>query len=226
MTGILNLTGRLLKGALVGGIIALMGGCGILSVIGTLWGYGPLMGPYFIGYVVYYAIPVGLLVGAVISIFRMARKSPERISTFTGIWIALLLAGLVVMVVIPHLVIGEERMITHGATWAIEAEGERECAVPVVRLYLTEYAHYEDVCSAAVLEMLENGAGNEIPITYRMTYDFGDLRGYSLRKVGNLETAPREWLGGGNACGRAPFLTCNNGQVQNERMYYESSWVE
>ena len=226
MTGILNLTGRLLKGALVGGLVALMGGCGLLSVLGTLWGYGPLMGPYFISYVFYYAIPVGLLIVAVVSIFRMERNSPERVSTLTGIWIAFLLAGLVVLVVIPHLVIGEERRITHGATWAIEDEGEHECAVPVVRLYLTEYAHFEDMCSAEVLEILEKESREIIPITYGVTYDFGEARGYSLNSVGTVTLFPSEWLGGGDECGREPFPTCDSPQAKNERMLYESSWVE
>ena len=53
--GVRHLTGKLLKGALVGGIVALMLGCGFLSVLGTVSGYGPVALIYFIGYVFYYA---------------------------------------------------------------------------------------------------------------------------------------------------------------------------
>lgn len=228
MTGILNVTGRLLKGALVGGLVAMSCGFGLLTLLGVLsYGIGGLlMGVYFGALPIYYAAPVGMLVGAVASLIRMVRQG-KRIGIVAGAWAGVLLAGLVVLVVIPHLVIGEERMITHGATWAIEAEGEHECSVPVVRLYLTEYAHYEDVCSAEVLEILEKESREIIPITYGVTYDFGEARGYTLSSVGAVEINYYPiWLGGGDECGREPFPTCDSPQAKNERMLYESSWVE
>jgi hypothetical protein len=229
VTGILNLTGRLLKGALVGGLVAMSCGFGLLTLLGVLsYGIGGLlMGLYFGALPIYYAAPVGILAGAVVSLIRMVRQGDERIGAVGGVWAGVLLIGLAVLAVIPHLVIGEERMITHGATWAIEAEGEHECAVSVVRLYLLEYAQYENVCSAALLEMLETTTSDVVPITYRVTYDFGDVRGYSLRQVGDVEMAPREWLGGGSACGREPFPACDSAEAQKgDRMLYESSWVE
>lgn len=228
MTGILNVTGRLLKGALIGGLVAMSCGFGLLTLIGVLsYGIGGLlMGLYFGALPIFYVAPVGMLVGVVVAIFNLVRKPAARIGITIRVWIGLLIIGFVVLAYLPHRVIGEVRMITHGARWTIEREASEDCLVPKITLYLVEYAHYEEVCSVLSYIALSSETRDIIPMTYTVTYDFGDVRGYSLKSVGTIEIFPSGWLGGGDECGRAPFPTCDSPQAKNERMLYESSWVE
>lgn len=228
MTGILNLTGRLLKGALVGGLVGLGGSFGLITVMGLIF-YGPsglLMGFYFGALPIFYVAPIGMLVGVVVAIFNLVRKPAARIGITTKVWVGLLIIGFVVLAYLPHRVIGEVRMITHGARWTIEGEASENCLVPKITLYLVEYAHYEEVCSALSYIALSSERRDIIPITYTVTYDFGDVRGYSLKSVGTIDVFSSGWLGGGDECGREPFPTCDSPQAKNERMLYESSWVE
>lgn len=226
VTGILNVTGRLLKGALVGGIAGLCGGFVLITVVGTLFGYGPLLGLYYLNMLIYYFVPMGMLLGAVVSVFRAARQGNVRLRVVSGAWVGLLLLCLLVLAVMPHLLIGEQRTVTHGATWWIETE-RADCATPVVILLLYEYSHYEEVCSTAVLDSLQAETSAAIPISYVVTYDFGEPRGYHLSSVSAVEIDHYPmWLGGGDNCGKDPFPTCDSAQAQNDRMLYESSWVD
>ncbi len=70
----LSVLGGAIKGALIAVLMAFIG----LSIIGFLFGYGgPLLAVYFGGYLILYVAPIGLILGSVARIFRIARKSAK-----------------------------------------------------------------------------------------------------------------------------------------------------
>jgi hypothetical protein len=225
--GIWHVTTKLLKGALIGGITATVGCFILLTIVGFIFGYGgPMLALYYAGLLIFYAAPTGMLVGAVIGVIRAVRKSGARIGVVSGAWVGLLLLGFVALLIIPHRLIGEQRTITHGATWWIDSEPRTDCANPVVTLLLFEYAHHEEICSALLYIALESETREVIPITYVVTYDFGEARGYHLSSIGAVEISSySDRVGGGGSCGREPFPDCDSLQAKNDRMLYESSWV-
>lgn len=236
MTGILNLTGHLLKGALIGGIAALVGGFVALIIVGVIAGYGlgsVLMGLYFGGLVLFYACPFGMLLGAIYSVFRAVRKGESRLNIVSSLWVGVLLLVLAAVVYIPHRVIGEERTVTHSAMWVINSEQHPKCEMPVVVVVLAEYDQYEEVCSAEFLAYLESEPREILPITYNVTYDFGEIRGYHPVSIGSYELElihGRGWIGGGGGCGREFSASCprprDDSLRSQHQMLQESSWLD
>jgi hypothetical protein len=215
---------------LIGGIAALVGGFVALGIVGVIAGYGLgglLMGIYFGGLVIFYACPVGMLIGAIFTVSRAVRKGEAHLNIASILWVGVLLLVLAAVVYIPYRVIGEERTVTHAAMWIIETESEYDCATPVVILVLVEFAKYEIVCSAELLRYLEPETREVLPITYRITYDFGEPRSYQLINIGEFQLSSfSEWVGGPSGCGGGYLPPCNSPQAQNNRMLYESTWRE
>lgn len=229
MAGIVNVTGHLLKGALIGGIAALVGGFVLLGIVGVI-GYGlggVLMGVYFGGLVIFYVCPVGMFIGAVVAMLRAVRRGEARLNIASIMWVGLLLLVLAVVVYIPHHFLGEKRNITHAATWIISQEEHGECETDVAILILVEYAHYEEVCSEGFLTYLETETREILPITYTVTYNFGEPSGRELIRAGSFQIRSYpEWIGGKSGCGSEYLPPCDSPQAQNESMLYESTWEE
>lgn len=235
MTNLLNLTGHLLKGVLIGGIAALVGGFVLLGIVGVIAGYGLgglLMGIYFGGLVIFYACPVGMFVGAFIATLRAVKKGEARLNIASILWLGVLLLVLAAVVYIPHRVIGEERQVTHAAMWVVNSEQHPDCEIPVAVLVLVEYNQYEEVCSVEFLAYLESEPGKILPITYNVTYDFGEVRGYHPVSVGTYKLEVmrgRGWIGGGSGCGREFSASCPRPRDDSLRSQYqmlqESSWA-
>lgn len=242
------LTGlRIFGGAVVGGFAAIAGGFVLLAIIGILL-YGPfgfLMGFYFAGGLILYGGPFGMAFGAIITIIWIDVKHrenkpnqqenyPHRTKASTIFWIGLSLIVISGLAVIPFVMTNVNREVTHGARWYFTAEltedrfmrSSRPCPIDAVVLVLTEHTHYEVVCSSVLNTYLRSHAEPIVPITYRVTYDFGDPRSYQLIQVGETPITWSNWRGGANSCGSDPLHACNSPQAERGSPLYESSWED
>ena len=155
------------------------------------------------------------------------RRSPEKTNVRVyAFWIGLPLLLIVGLVIAPHAAIGVDKIVTHGATWTLDAELRPECSSPVVVLMLVHYTRYEIVCSPELIRYLQSQGNAVVPIQYRVTYDFGKPRSFQLITVGSANITWSEWLGGGAGCGGKYFPPCDgSSERQNGSPLYESSWA-
>jgi hypothetical protein len=226
---------RILLGAITGALLSIFIGFVGLSIVGILFGYGgPLLALYFFGGIVLYVAPIGLLLGAVATSFRLVRNTPNQYydRTKSGkpvlkltnvVWIVLPLIFVLGVVLVPYVLTNVSRDVRHGATWTTESRSD--CATPAVILMLTEYASYEVVCSQKLLSYLEKQNASVVPITFHVIYDFGNPRSYQLVKVGLTEITWHEWLEGPSGCGAKYLPPCDSPQAKNDSLLYNSSWL-
>lgn len=145
-------TGSLIIGAALGGVIALLGAAVVMVILGLLGGYGldALMIPlYFGGGLLIYVLPMGLLIGAIVTAFRLVRCQPLTSLPAYALWLSVPLVLLVRLVFLPYRLTNNETIVTHGARWTIMADSN--CAV---KLQLVEYTYEEFVCSHEVARYL------------------------------------------------------------------------
>lgn len=222
---------RILLGAFTGAFISILIGFIALSCIGILYGYdGPLLAFYYFGGLVLYVAPVGMILGVIVASIRLFRNIPsqDNLTSKNGritrvIWIGLPLVLVIGAAIAPYMLTNVNRNVRHGATWTTESLAD--CATPAVILMLTEYPKYEVVCSPELLDYLQAQGESIVPITYRVTYDFGQPRSYQLTQVGPIEISWQHWLGGPSGCGGEFLPTCDSPQAQNGSPLYKSSWL-
>ena len=191
-----RLTLKVLRAAVLGGITS-GGGCLVLlALYGMLFGAGLSVAIYLGGLAIIYALPIGALIGAIIPVARtvyaaLRHDQPEDGEDFSPLayvlWMGIPLLLIAALVIIPLRMIGEERIVTHGATWTTDAELHPECAVPVVILKTVAYGEYNVVCSPQLFNHLQEQGEDIVPIEYRVTYDFGEARSYELVRADGIE---------------------------------------
>ena len=206
-----------------------------LTIIGFLGGYGgPLLALYYGGLMVY-TIPLGALLGAIGAAIRLSfqLKGRQALETREADHIQVKAPASALYIIIPSVLIAgialtvlisanATKNVTHGATWLLETQPE--CDTSAIVLMLEDYGVYEIVCSAELLEYLQSGAADVVPITYRVSYYFGDPSSYQLIDAGPVTLDWDNWIGGGGGC-RGPYtLTCDLSSGQPPSPLLESSW--
>ena len=228
-----RLTLKVLRGAVLGGITT-GGACFVLlAVYGMLTGAGLVYAIYFAGLVIIYALPIGILIGAIVVTVRnlhavLRHDQPEDgedVSPLAYVlWMGIPLLLIAAMVIIPLRMVGEKRIVTHGATWTTDTELHPECAVPVVILKTVAYGEYNVVCSPQLLSRLQEQGEDIVPIEYRVTYDFGKARSYELVRADGIEI-DGGWLDSPSGCDVQYTPPCHRSHVNDGLRLYTSSWT-
>lgn len=231
---------RVIKGAIRGVLAVSLIYVLITALLGLIVGgiFGIFLLPLYYGlYFLLMCVPVGLVIGGVVAGSRIIWERRDQRSLGLILDIGMVSVPIFIFILIaiyPHINMGVQREVTHGARWHFASDitedrltRRNECRYETVVLILTEYATYEVVCSRAMLDYLLAGANDVIPITYRVTYDFDDVRSYRLIQVGAIPITRDEWVGGVNGCGGNYLPACNTLPEGYHNDYlHESSWVE
>ena len=126
---------------------------------------------------------------------------PEEASR--GVKFAVQVLALIVSVTVlaSAFFVGVERTVTHEMRWTYgrekNARGQRE----IFLIYKDFPYYYERFFSEDLARYLESLGGDTVPVTFKVTSDFGKVRGYSIREVGHWTGRSKGWTSGGSACG-------------------------
>lgn len=217
----------------------------ILTTILSLPSGGPLILLYYWAYVVFYILPIALLVGAFLGLVLQfpiqaplkkkirLRKQWNTVSILGTLLVFVLIFGYIAF---PYFTIGQDGLVEHGATWfyidanhtdtALTARERESCDIQTVLFRLDNYDIYEVVCDQSVLDYLAATDAESVKMTYRVTYDFGDPRSYQLIAVGPVSVTWNTWAGGWRGCGRGRYdHSCASEQAQAGSHLLESTWI-
>lgn len=227
------LLGAFMTFALTVGWIGLSGLVGgglqgmVTALLASIFYYGPSLALQ-VG-------PFGLLIGgsiAVIHAVRTAIKTKTAVKPTVAVG-TLMMLGLVLLARIPSVNLNVDREITHAARWyfAADVDDARDvqsyfdvCGDETIVLVLVEYAHYDIICSNELAHFLSSQDNPIIPVTYRVTFDFGSQRSYALIRVGAIPIRSAQWLASPSGCGGTLLPACDSDVAQKGSFLSESTW--
>jgi len=126
---------------------------------------------------------------------------PEEASRGVKVAVEILLLIACLTVVASWFFVGVESTVTHEMRWTYgrekNARGQRE----IFLIYKEHPYYYERFFSEELARYLESLGRETVPVTFKVTSDFGKVRGYSIREVGQWTGRSKGWTSGGSACG-------------------------
>ena len=179
-----------------------------------------------------YFLPALLLIGTTVHAVmagplreRLGRAPawlfPEEASRRVKIAAEVLALGVAGAIVASVFFVGVEKTVTHEMRWTVgegrNARGERE----ILLIYTQHPYHYERFYSEKLAGYLESLGRDTVPVTFRVTSDFGTVRDYRVRHVGEWPGKSTGWTGGGSGCGGA-LPPC----AERDRSPPRSPWAE
>jgi hypothetical protein len=103
--------------------------------------------------------------------------------------------------------VGHIRRVTHQMQWRIEPKLNPDYTKHVILTFRDYPGQYIGICSDELADYLEKLPSHDVPVEFDVTYDYGNVRGFSERKIGDL-TSWRSDFGCGAVQGsptRSPF---------------------
>ena len=126
---------------------------------------------------------------------------PEAASRGVKVAVEILLLIASLTVVASWFFVGVERTVTHEMRWTYgrgeSVRGQRE----IFLIYTEHPYYYERFHSEDLARYLESLGGETVPVTFKVTRDFGKVRGYSIHEVGQWTGRGKGWTSGGSGCG-------------------------
>lgn len=240
---ILKPIAKVVFGAIKGAIAILI----ILILLTTIFALpygGPFILLYYWAYVVFYILPLGLLLGASFSLFTLfsdnspseSKQKRKPVSRFGFLGIALIFLIIFALISIPYSSLDQEGQVEHAAKWFyVEPDDENlmiteqvrdDCDIQLVLFVLELYEHHDVVCNQAVLDYLRTLDDKRVRLVYRVTYDFGDPRSYQLIVVGSVPISWGDWIASWGGCGGAYSNPCNSPNLKKGSHLLESTWSD
>lgn len=190
---------------------------------------------YYGKFIVIYAGPVGLSIGAlstIITIYlwpkqkRKKTKLPQRLKRF--LLISLPLIPILALLIIPSYTVNVFSRVTHGATWF--TTNHHRCSTTALVLILKDFPTYNVICSPTILDYVQYRQQDVIPITYEVVRDHGIVSNYILIQVGTMPLNSADWIqrGFGGCLPYDSSMTCGatSPALDIEAMMKESTWPE
>jgi hypothetical protein len=137
----------------------------------------------------------------------LRRVTPEWLfPARTGVRGGLVVAGCTFAVVAGAAVVsafflGVETSEEHEMRWSYSGRQGSRGAREVVLVFVKHPMYYERFFSDDLGEYLESTGSPTVRVRFRVTRDFGKVRGYGIERVGHWPHADQGWSGGGSGCG-------------------------
>ncbi len=221
----------LLRSAIIGALLSLTGAALIISII-TIPNGGPIVAIYYCFPLLLYVAPLGMFAGAMVKAFTSFAeiRSELRNTSYSGLtplfWNALAFGipfvAIGYLILLPYREVGVTGSVVHRAQWVTEVRSN--CATQAIILMLVDYSNYDIICSEDLVSYLQTEKPADIPITYRVTYDFGEARSYQLIQAGPISLSWDNVIDSASGCGGPYTPACDSPAANRDSMLYESSW--
>ncbi|MEO1290232.1 MAG: hypothetical protein AAFV93_20975 [Chloroflexota bacterium] len=215
---------------LVGALIAMVSAILLIAILSfPVYGFGSIgIGLYFALTLLVYIAPIGAIIGSALKVRAYTKQRTQKTHLRYRISEYGLYSPIVIFILLPAYVLfntGQQRLLTHEARWT--SVEHNDCEHQAIVMFLTQ--HYEEfaVCSSDLTEQLTSTNPEYIPVVLRVTYDFGEVRGYRLVEVDNVEITALEWMGGYYPCaanGESLHPFCSLETRQDGSFLYSDTW--
>jgi hypothetical protein len=183
-----------------------------LAITGALY-YAPLTS-------LYYGFIPGAILGFVSSIVFCFTTIPSSRRRWLIVSVVSLPVGIAISAGVLYVIftyyIGVTRVVNQEMWWVY---GTETCTDGTPMIALVNGIHHLPYCSAELVRYLESIDTRTVSVQFNATYDYGNIRGYHVRQIGNFTN--RGVLIAGNrgsitGCNREEFNICDE---QGEPLY-------
>lgn len=137
---------------------------------------------------------------------------PEEAGRRAKVAVEILAFCAAVGILVLHLFAGVEKTVSHEMRWVSgqgkNARGQRE----ILLIFVKYPYYYERFFSEDLARYLDSLGSETVPVTFKVTSDFGKVRGISVRHVGEWPGGSKGWVGGGSGCGGVLAPCADRGQ--------------